>query len=237
MIRHILLEKDGVESEKPAAHAHLSHEEKAFDEAVAKSMDEKKIDLSGMNVEEDIKPTIDAENFAKDDLATDTDWHNGSQIDDEEEKKLKNRLRLELSRKMMTKTTNTTRLHFCAENLEKRRNKKGDLMHCPKCGSEESRVVESRDTGDSVRRRRECSECGARYTTYERVERPNLAVLKKDGTRELFDRSKLKRAILFSVGRFLGGDAEVKTQFRELNKKFMITAKMRLKASKLATRS
>lgn len=78
--------KDEAESEKPAAHAHLSHEEKAFDEAVAKSMDEKKIDLSGMNVEDDIKPTIDAENFAKDDLATDTDWHNGSQIEDEEEK-------------------------------------------------------------------------------------------------------------------------------------------------------
>ena len=92
-------------------------------------------------------------------------------------------------------------------------------MHCPKCGSEESRVVESRDTGDSVRRRRECSECGARYTTYERVERPNLAVLKKDGTRELFDRSKLKRAILFSVGRFLGGDAEVENTVSRIEQK------------------
>lgn len=81
-------------------------------------------------------------------------------------------------------------------------------MHCPKCGFEDSKVIESRDTGDAVRRRRECLKCGTRYTTYERVERPNLAVVKKDGHRELFDREKLKRAILFSVGRFIGGDVE-----------------------------
>ena len=81
-------------------------------------------------------------------------------------------------------------------------------MHCPKCGNEDSRVVESRDTGDAVRRRRECLKCGARYTTYERIERPNIAVVKKNGARELFDRAKLKRAILMSVGRFLGGDVE-----------------------------
>ncbi len=56
-------------------------------------------------------------------------------------------------------------------------------------------------------------------TTYERVERPNLAVLKKDGTRELFDRSKLKRAILFSVGRFLGGDAEVENTVSRIEQK------------------
>lgn len=81
-------------------------------------------------------------------------------------------------------------------------------MHCPKCGYEDSKVVESRDTGDAVRRRRECLKCGARYTTYERTERPNISVVKRNGARELFDRAKLKRAILFSVGRFLGGDME-----------------------------
>lgn len=81
-------------------------------------------------------------------------------------------------------------------------------MHCPKCKSEESKVVESRDTGDAVRRRRKCLDCGARYTTYERIEKPNLAVIKKDDRRELFDRAKLKRAILMSVGQFIGGDIE-----------------------------
>ena len=81
-------------------------------------------------------------------------------------------------------------------------------MHCPKCGHDDSKVVESRDTGDAVRRRRECLKCGQRYTTYERVERPNLAVIKKDKRRELFDREKLKRAIWNSVGKFLNGEVE-----------------------------
>ena len=81
-------------------------------------------------------------------------------------------------------------------------------MHCPKCGHDDSKVIESRDTGDAVRRRRECLACGSRYTTYERVERPNLAVVKKDNRRELFDRSKLKRAISSSVGKFLDGGIE-----------------------------
>ena len=82
-------------------------------------------------------------------------------------------------------------------------------MHCPKCGDDESRVVESRDTGDSVRRRRECLKCGNRYTTYERLERPNLAVVKRDKRRELFDRDKLKRAVYQSVGKLLNGEVEV----------------------------
>jgi transcriptional repressor NrdR len=82
-------------------------------------------------------------------------------------------------------------------------------MHCPKCGDDESKVIESRDTGDSVRRRRECLKCGNRYTTYERLERPNLAVIKRDKRRELFDRDKLKRAVYQSVGKFLHGEIEV----------------------------
>jgi transcriptional repressor NrdR len=60
-----------------------------------------------------------------------------------------------------------------------------------------------------VRRRRECLKCGNRYTTYERLERPNLAVVKRDKRRELFDRDKLKRAVYQSVGKFLNGEIEV----------------------------
>ncbi|MDR0955747.1 MAG: transcriptional regulator NrdR [Candidatus Nomurabacteria bacterium] len=82
-------------------------------------------------------------------------------------------------------------------------------MRCPKCGAGDSKVVESRDSGESIRRRRECLKCGARFTTYERIERPNLAVLKKDGRRVLFDRDKLARAILRSVGKFLDSETEV----------------------------
>jgi len=66
-------------------------------------------------------------------------------------------------------------------------------MKCPHCHHCESKVVESRDvaTGESIRRRRECLNCGHRYTTYERLERPALAVVKKDGTRQMYDRAKL----------------------------------------------
>ncbi len=84
-------------------------------------------------------------------------------------------------------------------------------MKCPRCHKDSSKVVESRDAsdGDAIRRRRECLECAHRYTTYERVERPNLAVVKKDGTRELFDRHKLFAAIHRSVGKFLTSDLEI----------------------------
>ncbi len=66
-------------------------------------------------------------------------------------------------------------------------------MKCPKCHKDETKVIESREVnaGESIRRRRECLSCANRYTTYERIERPNLIVVKKDGTRELFDRKKI----------------------------------------------
>lgn len=84
-------------------------------------------------------------------------------------------------------------------------------MRCPQCQFADSKVVESRDAGDgdAIRRRRECLDCQHRYTTYERVERPNLAVVKKDGARELFDRHKLFAAIHRSVGKFLTSDMEI----------------------------
>ncbi len=66
-------------------------------------------------------------------------------------------------------------------------------MKCPNCQQSESKVIESRDVagGESIRRRRECLACQYRYTTYERLERPALNVLKKDGSRQLYDRAKL----------------------------------------------
>lgn len=74
----------------------------------------------------------------------------------------------------------------------------------------DSRVVESREGADGVtiRRRREAPN-GKRFTTYERIEKPNLAVVKKDGARELFDRDKLATAIKRSVGKFFASEVEV----------------------------
>ncbi len=70
-------------------------------------------------------------------------------------------------------------------------------MRCPRCGERETRVVDSRDLDDSatIRRRRECAACGTRFTTYERVEAARLIVVKRDGTRQEFDRDKLANGL------------------------------------------
>ena len=71
-------------------------------------------------------------------------------------------------------------------------------MKCPYCGCEDSKVIDSRptDEGERIRRRRECTKCGKRFTTYEIIETVPLIVVKKDGTRESFDRGKLFNGLL-----------------------------------------
>jgi transcriptional repressor NrdR len=71
-------------------------------------------------------------------------------------------------------------------------------MNCPFCGSSDNRVVDSRDvrSGLEVRRRRECADCGKRFTTYERVDELPTTVVKRDGRRENFDREKLLTGLL-----------------------------------------
>jgi len=74
-------------------------------------------------------------------------------------------------------------------------------MKCPFCGKIDSQVLESRtvEEGDSIRRRRECSKCGKRFTTFEKVKGSVLWVIKKDGRREPWDREKIKHGILRSI--------------------------------------
>jgi len=71
-------------------------------------------------------------------------------------------------------------------------------MKCPFCGHLEDKVVDSRESreGDVIRRRRECLECGRRFTSYERIDEIPYMVVKKDGTREKFDRQKLMNGLL-----------------------------------------
>lgn len=71
-------------------------------------------------------------------------------------------------------------------------------MRCPKCGCDESKVVDSRPSegNDAIRRRRECTKCGFRFTTYERCEETPLLVVKRDGHKETFDRQKLMRGLV-----------------------------------------
>ena len=71
-------------------------------------------------------------------------------------------------------------------------------MKCPYCKYTESKVIDSRPTvdGESIRRRRICQQCGKRFTTYETIESRSLMVIKKDGSRQQYDREKLMRGIL-----------------------------------------
>lgn len=74
-------------------------------------------------------------------------------------------------------------------------------MKCPYCGCITSKVVDKRDNTDdfSTRRRRQCLRCSRRYTTYERIEKVDVAILKKDGSLENFDREKLRKGIKKAV--------------------------------------
>ena len=71
-------------------------------------------------------------------------------------------------------------------------------MQCPKCHHQNSRVIDSRqaDDGRAIRRRRECENCGQRFTTFERIEEAPLLVIKKNGVREEFNREKILRGII-----------------------------------------
>lgn len=86
-------------------------------------------------------------------------------------------------------------------------------MRCPACGSDDDKVVDSRqaDDGTSIRRRRACIACGRRFTTFERIEEVPLMVVKRDGTRQPFDREKVAVGVrLAAKGRPIeahGGEA------------------------------
>ena len=74
-------------------------------------------------------------------------------------------------------------------------------MHCPFCGADDTKVIDSRlvAEGDSVRRRRECQTCGERFTTFETAELVMPRVVKSDGTREPFNEEKLRRGLTLSL--------------------------------------
>jgi transcriptional repressor NrdR len=96
-------------------------------------------------------------------------------------------------------------------------------LRCPNCGEDETRVIDSRelDEAATIRRRRECSACGGRFTTYERTESPRLSVLKRDGSRQEFDRARLLAGLQKSLvgrpvpaGAAQGASEEIETTLR-----------------------
>jgi transcriptional repressor NrdR len=86
----------------------------------------------------------------------------------------------------------------CAETIQKPKSQIPNRMRCPFCGFLEDKVVDSRESkdGESIRRRRECLECGRRFTSYERIDEIPYMVVKKDGRREIFERNKIMSGLL-----------------------------------------
>ena len=86
-------------------------------------------------------------------------------------------------------------------------------MKCPKCGVDNDRVLDSRSARDgaAIRRRRECAGCGYRFTTYEEVDRDELVVIKRDGTRQTFERAKLDKAIRQACGKRKISDEQIRS--------------------------
>lgn len=96
-------------------------------------------------------------------------------------------------------------------------------MKCPYCGSNESQVVDKRDNSDEgiTRRRRECSKCFKRFTTYERVENLELDVQKKNGTTEKFNREKLIRSVKKSVSKRPVTDEQIVRMVEDIEMKLL----------------
>lgn len=93
-------------------------------------------------------------------------------------------------------------------------------MRCPYCAITDSEVVETRVSEDftSTRRRRECKNCGKRFTTYERVERAPMIVIKKDGRREQFSRDKLRSGVLKSTQKTTVTGAQIESIVNDIER-------------------
>lgn len=93
-------------------------------------------------------------------------------------------------------------------------------MKCPFCGKSNTQVKDSRDTIDetAIRRRRECPDCGGRFTTYEHIQLQDLTVIKKNGERVPFDREKLQRSISLAVSKCGISSFEVERLVEEIRR-------------------
>lgn len=92
-------------------------------------------------------------------------------------------------------------------------------MRCPKCSSEESKVVDSRQAEDAIRRRRVCESCGFRFTTFERIEEMPLLVIKKDDKREPFNREKIVRGLVRSAYKRPVSSEDIETTVANVERK------------------
>jgi transcriptional repressor NrdR len=96
-------------------------------------------------------------------------------------------------------------------------------MKCPYCGSTASKVVDKRDNNEegTTRRRRQCLRCGRRYTTYEKIEKVDISIIKKDGSLEKFDYEKLKKGILKAIDKKRISEEDIDAFCEEVERKVL----------------
>jgi transcriptional repressor NrdR len=110
-------------------------------------------------------------------------------------------------------------------------------MKCPFCGHEDSKVIDSRESkkGISIRRRRECIACARRFTTYEKIEEIPYMIIKKDGSRQLFDRQKLLRGLLKACEKRPIPVSKFEEIVEEIEAKLQERPEKEMKASEIGT--
>lgn len=109
-------------------------------------------------------------------------------------------------------------------------------MKCPFCGYTESRVKDSRDVGDAIHRRRECEQCKGRFSTYERVEKSQLMIIKRDQRREPFDRQKLFVGISKACEKRPLSVAEIENAVEEIEQELYRQGKQELPSNVIGER-
>ncbi|MCX6566441.1 MAG: transcriptional regulator NrdR [Candidatus Aminicenantes bacterium] len=110
-------------------------------------------------------------------------------------------------------------------------------MRCPFCGHADSKVIDSRESkkGISIRRRRECIACARRFTTYEKIEEIPYMIVKKDGSRQLFDRQKLLRGLLKACEKRPIPVSKFEEIVEEIESKLQERPEKEMKASEIGT--
>lgn len=104
-------------------------------------------------------------------------------------------------------------------------------MNCPYCGDTESKVTDKRHSPEGIRRRRECLKCKKRFTTYEKIEKGDLYVIKKDGRREKFDIKKLEAGIEKAFEKLPVPQEKIKKMINEIEEQIRKTGKKEIKTS------
>ncbi|MBR0088176.1 MAG: transcriptional repressor NrdR [Lachnospiraceae bacterium] len=106
-------------------------------------------------------------------------------------------------------------------------------MRCPYCNSEDTKVIDSRpaDEQNAIRRRRECASCGKRFTTYERLETFPIMVIKKDESREAYDREKAEKGIVLACHKRPVSAAQISQMLDDLESRMFNTGKKEVPAS------